>query len=144
MTFDDFDAFVQFITPLAMHFGAVKDEPTWRLYHAALMVTPAPSRYLLDRALPRAASSRRWFPTVDELRADAEAERQAVLRERPHERCEACRGSSGFVAVKDDDGVTRMKRCGCFDAYLQSLEQLGVGAAVLALPVGRDDEHAGG
>jgi len=130
MTFTEFQTF---ITPLAMHFGAVKDEPTWRLYHAALLAPPAPSVVLLQRVLPRVASSRRWFPTVEEFRADAEAERQAILKAHPHARCAKCRHSSGFVAVTVE-GVERVKRCACFDVYLTRLERLGIGHEPLALP----------
>lgn len=129
MTFEEFQ---EFITPLAIHFGQVKDEPTWRLYHAALMAPPTPGRVVLDVALLR-ASNRRFFPRTEELRADAEAERQALLKAHPFEPCDACRYSSGFVAV-EVAGVTRMQRCHCFAAYRVALEQIGAGDQPLLVP----------
>lgn len=133
MTFKEFQVF---ITPLAMHFSAVKDEPTWRLYHAALMVSPAPTQKLLTLALPRAASSRRFFPSVEELRADAEAERKQILAAHPYRRCAECRDNSGWTPVITD-GVERMERCDCFERYRASLAQLGVGDGCLLLSAAR-------
>lgn len=122
MTFQEFQIF---ITPLAMHFREVRDEPTWRLYHAALMASPTPTHPLLDRALLRAAN-RRFFPSTEELRADAETERQALLAAHPYARCERCRDAGGFVTVVDEKGVSRAQRCACFADYRARLERLGV------------------
>ena len=131
MTFEQFQVF---ITPLAMHFGAVRDEPSWRLYHTALLAPPTPSRPLLDRALIRAAN-RRFFPLTEELRADAEAERQALLKAHPWKSCTVCRESEGWVAFTDTDGVPRVRRCGCFVRHHTKLAALGVTEyPVLALP----------
>ena len=129
-----FDEFADYVEPLAVLFGAVKDEPTWRLYHSALMVAPAPSMALLLAARAKAASSRKWFPTVEELRADAEAARVALLKANPYERCDGCRENSGFVPVIVD-GVERLQRCECFARYLADIAALGVGHLPLALPV---------
>ena len=131
MTFDEFKILIK---PLAVHFGAMKDPPTWRLYHAALMHPPAPTRALLERALPRAASSRRFFPSPEELRRDAEAERQEMLKANPFTPCDRCQDSSGWVSVIDQAGHERMVRCECFDAYRHRLAAAGVGADRLALP----------
>lgn len=131
MTFEEFQVF---ITPLAMHYREVRDEPTWRLYHGALLAPPTPSRQLLERALIRAAN-RRFFPSTEELRTDAEAERQVLLKEHPWKPCAVCRNSEGWVAFTDTDGVARVKRCGCFDRYRAQLAALGVtDYPVLALP----------
>lgn len=121
----DFNTFQVYITPLAMHFREVRDEPTWRLYHAALLAPPTPSPLLLDRALIRAAN-RRFFPSTEELRADAEAERQALLKAHPYVPCTVCRDSDGWVAFTDDAGVARVRRCGCFQRYREALARLGV------------------
>lgn len=127
-----FDQFRKLIAPLAVHFGAVRDEPTWKLYHRALMVDPAPSLQLLQGALARAAN-RRYFPTTAELRADAEAERQAILQRNAYEGCDVCRDeSTGWVSVLVD-GVTRLQRCDCWAAYQAGLARQGVGAQ-LELP----------
>lgn len=131
MTFDEFRVY---ISPLAMHFREVRDEPTWQLYHAALLAPPTPTRPLLERALIQAAN-RRFFPATAELRADAEAERQALLKEHPYVPCTVCRDTGGWVAFTDNDGVARVRRCGCFDRYRARLAQLGLTEySVLALP----------
>jgi hypothetical protein len=129
-----FEAFKVFIRPLAVHFGAVKDEPTWRLYFAGLTQDPAPSDKVLALAARRCIGTRGKFPTVPEFRADAEAERQALLKAHPYVKCEACRGANGFVPVRGDDGVVRVKRCPCFAAYQASIATLEIGERVLALP----------
>lgn len=131
MTFDEFKIFIK---PLAVLLREVKDEPTWRLYHAALMKPPAPSRALLTRALPRAATNRKWFPTAAELRADAEAERTGILEAHPFTRCASCRDSGGWITITDALGVERVTRCSCFSTYSRELAALGVGSAPLALP----------
>lgn len=137
MTYEDFQIF---ITPLVMLRGFVQDEPTWRLYHAALMAPPTPTRPLLEGALIRAAN-RKYFPTTEELRADAEAERQALLKAHPLERCAACRDSSGFLAITDDQGVSRMQPCSCRDVWRRALAVMGVTEyPVLALPAAREVE----
>lgn len=131
MTFEEFQ---RYILPLALHFHDARDEPTWRLYHAALLAPPAPTRQLLDRALIRAAN-RRYFPSTAELRADAEAERQALLQAHPFTPCTGCRDTGGWAAFTDTDGVARVKRCTCFARYRGRLAQLGVtDYPVLALP----------
>jgi hypothetical protein len=134
VTYDDFKVWIR---PLALHFRQERDRPTWMLYHAALMAQPAPSRAVLDRALLRAAN-RRFFPSTEELRSDAELERQALLKAHPHERCTECRDNSGWVTVLVD-GVARVQRCDCWTRYRQALEQLGVGHQPLALPAARDE-----
>lgn len=136
MTFEEFQVFM---TPLAMHFREVRDVPTWRLYHAALLAPPAPSRQLLERALIRSAN-RRFFPSTDELRADAEAERQAFLKRHPYERCAECRDSHGWVTVVDDQGVERAAKCLCFKAYCERLALQGITERpVLQLAAGSEE-----
>lgn len=138
MTFDEFRVFIK---PLAVHFGAVKDEPTWRLYHAALMHPPAPSAALLARALPRAASSRKFFPSVEELRADAEVERRAFLAANPYNRCESCRDNCGWVKALDGHGVERLRKCDCFERYRALLTDAGIGEP-LALPPAEEQDRS--
>lgn len=120
---------------LATLFTAYKktvDDEAVALYGRGLTDIPLP---LLDRAIARAIRTRTWLPAVAELRADAEAERQVLLKEHPWKPCAVCRDSEGWVAFTDTDGVARVKRCGCFDRYRAQLAALGVtDHPVLALP----------
>ena len=139
MTFDEFK---HVIRPLAVHFGVVKDTPTWMLYHAALMQSPAPSPQMVSAALTRAAATRQWFPSVAELRSDAEVERQALLAQHPHHPCEDCRDSRGWITTRGEDGVERAVRCPCIEQYRTTLARLGVGEHVLALPAAQEQADA--
>jgi hypothetical protein len=129
-----FAAFKVWVRPMAVHFGAVKDEPQWRLYFAGLMQEPKPSDKVLALAARRCLGTRGKFPTVPEFRADAEAERQALLKAHPWVKCETCRGANGFVPVRGEDDVVRVKRCPCFAAYQATIASLELGERVLSLP----------
>lgn len=127
-----YDEFKTFIRPLAVHFTAVKDDPAWRLYHAALMVDPAPPLVLLVLARMRAAAHRKYFPRPVELREDCEIERIALLAKHPYERCDACRDNAGWITIRAGD-VERVAKCGCWHAHRMRLATLGVTDRPIAL-----------
>lgn len=126
MTFDSY------LATLFTAYRKTVDDEAAALYGRGLDDIPL---RLLDRAIGRAIRTRTWLPTVAELRADAEAERRALLQAHPYTPCAGCRENAGWVAVIDTDGVARVRRCGCFARWRDRLAQLGVTEdAVLALP----------
>lgn len=137
----DYEAFKVWIRPLALHHRVERDRAQWMLYHSALMAPPAPSQPLLDLAMLKAANCR-FFPTTQEFRELAEAERQALLKAHPYERCVECRDNSGWI-TELKDGVARVRKCDCWSRYLSGLEALGIGRVPLvarelkALPEGQ-------
>jgi hypothetical protein len=138
MTYEMFSAVIE---PLAILRGEVKDEPTWRLFYAAVMVPPAPTVQLLRMALGRAAN-RRYFPSTPELREDCEAVRLDYLKSHPHKRCEQCRDNSGWIALLEN-GIARVTRCDCFERWRAELVADGIGHLALVQPAlppaNRDD-----
>lgn len=128
MTFKDF---VSAVAPLAIAKKEVKDTPTWRIYHRALMRPPMPTPSILSRAIVRAASTRKWFPDPSELREDCETERQALLKDHPFIPCDDCALTPRWLTTVDAHGARTASRCPCVGRYQAKLAQLGVGDAPL-------------
>jgi hypothetical protein len=98
---------------------------------------------LCIRAAMQATKTRKWFPEVPELAADAEACRQELLASMPYEPCDECELTRGWVELKVD-GVTRMTRCRCWKAYQSRLEAAGVTPkTALALPAASEFSQVG-
>jgi hypothetical protein len=74
---------------------------------------------VIRSAIDRAKDSRTFFPKPVELRADAEACRQALQMVQPHQPCDACRaaGTPGWRQTTDTAGIVRLARCQCWRAY---------------------------
>jgi hypothetical protein len=110
---------------------AVKDMTPARVlaYENGLKDVPVP---LLNAAVRKAIETRTFFPKVAELRTDAENCRRALLLANAYSPCAQC-DESGWESVIVD-GVSRMRRCGCWRRHRLKLAQLGVSPEPLALP----------
>jgi hypothetical protein len=87
------------------------------------------------------SANRRFFPSTEEFRADAETERQALLARHPFERCAECLDHCGWAPVIVD-GVERMQRCSCWDRYLRRMATMGVGTQPLLLVAARQESFS--
>lgn len=122
-------------TYLAILFTAYRrdvDDAAATLYERALADVPLA---LLDAAITRAVRTRRFFPTVAELREDAEHVRTEIAARLPFEPCVACRElTPGWVDVTDPAGVSRKTRCDCWHAHQTRLARAGWTPKAIALP----------
>lgn len=93
----------------------------------------------IDRAIdlfpPGRLSPAEFLIVVKDCRAE-------LLKANPHQPCEACEYTPGFVEVMDAAGVKRMKRCDCWGRWTNQLEEL-VGE-LPASPAPRIGQLAGG
>lgn len=120
-------AFVEVVGPLAVLRRREMDAGQWRLLHTALDDIPEP---LLRAAVVRASKQRKWFPTECEFREDAEACRVELRSLHRYESCESC--IHGWTEI-EMDGVKRVRRCECWNAYQAKLRELGGTAEPLML-----------
>jgi hypothetical protein len=114
-----------------------------RIYEKALKNIPVA---LLAPMVDRCIDHRKGYrdiPPVAELREDAEWARQDILRRHPWTPCASCELTPGFCEVLID-GVTRLKRCPCRDAYMARLEQLGAGQTLALSEPSEMRQIAGG
>jgi hypothetical protein len=131
-------AFVEKFATLMTYFNRSLDEALTEpaAYWVALKDIPLP---LLFAACDRAVRTRKFFPRVYELRQDAEALRAEFLAKHPYTHCDDCRDLNGWVAVIDEKGVERLKRCDCFTRYREALSDRGISdRPLLALAAGED------
>ena len=123
-------ALVRLLQPLAAAMRTDLDAATWAAYYRALKDVPTA---LLSAAVDRLLREpRTFFPKAQEIRAAAEAARQALLALHPYERCADCDEHCGFVPVLVD-GVTRLERCPCFAAHQKRIAALEIGGGPLML-----------
>jgi hypothetical protein len=122
---------VALLVPLALAMQTEFDGPTQRAYFRALADVPV---RLLAAAVDRVGKSgARFFPKVTELRRFADEARAALLAAHPFVACAECQGT-GWDTVLDADGVSRVRRCQCWEAHQVKIADLGVGQRPLALP----------
>jgi hypothetical protein len=129
MTWDEFRAHTM---PLAIQLGAEWDQPTWKLYHRAVERVPLAFYAAAVQTVAETWRSR-TFPSAGKMREFAEQARQQALAAHPHEHCEICETTPGWQTVLVD-GVPRLARCACWEAWRASLERLGLNGGPLALP----------
>lgn len=128
------------IALLAEAFGVKPDNLTparIRIYSKALEAVPVP---VLDPMVQRAIATRkpRWgdLPPVSELLEDAEAARMEILRSLTYSPCAQCNETGWKTTLID--GISRVKRCICWEMHQQKVQQLGVGSSPLAIESGKD------
>lgn len=90
---------------------------------------------LVIRAAMHATKTRKWFPEVMELLADAETCRLEMRAALEWSKCIQC-SEQGWVL--DSEG--RMKRCHCWVAQQERVKALGVGSERLSLPPAQESE----
>lgn len=129
--------FKALLEPLVVALRADFDLPAWTVYFRALEDVPAA---LLAAAVERSAKSDRFMPKPGELRQYAEDARKALVASVAYLPCAQCE-ETGWEPVTVD-GVTRMRRCGCWRRYQDKIAALGVGHSPLAIPDRTDPEAA--
>jgi hypothetical protein len=122
---------IQILTPLAVACRQELDAAQWRVYYAAL--SDVSESVLASAVVTLIKGDTAFLPRPGEIRKAAEGVRQALLAAHPYEPCEGCSASPGWSEILVD-GVKRLTRCGCRQAHIAKLEQLGVTSTPLALP----------
>lgn len=102
-----------------------------KIYDQALQKVP---HLCLEPMTQRAITTRSWFPKVAELLEDAEYARLELIRTLGDFGCASCEDHKGWIAMTQDDGTTRMERCGCWKRLQEKRLALDVGTEPLALP----------
>lgn len=122
----------RYVTTLFVAYQRDLDKAVATLYERALQDVPPA---LLEVAIARAVQTRRFFPTVSELREDAEACRAELALRIPFTPCLACRDlRPGWMTVTDPAGVRREARCECWTAHQWTLRGAGWTSQVLFRP----------
>jgi hypothetical protein len=129
----------ELVAKLCVLFNRELDDTIGNVYRRGLADVPS---VLLEATFDRAAMTRRFMPTIAELREDAEACRQELAQRCPFTACVACRSRRpGWMVVVDPDGVRREARCGCWHRHQARLRAVGWTATPLfrpALPPGSE------
>lgn len=117
-------AFKSLFGPLLVAHRRTFDVLEWTVFFEALADVPTPLLQAAVRAMIR--QPRRYPFRPADVREVAETCRQDLLRRHPHEPCEACQPTGGWLTVTDAQGVERLTKCPCIAAWREQLEQIGV------------------
>jgi len=125
MSADPADDRVAVFLPLTVVFRSAEiDAAGFVLYARALADL---SRPLLEAAVSRAIRTRTFFPTIAELRQDAETCRVELCALLPFVPCLACRDHlPGWMTIVDPAGTRRLDRCSCWREHQRRLAGHGL------------------